>query len=38
MGIDLIYGFRNDYKGGVAEFKERTGIQMPKHITVLLGD
>ena len=38
MGLDLIYGFRNDYKGGVAEFKERTGIQMPKHITVLLGD
>ena len=38
MGSDIIAGFRRDYKRGVEEFKEKTDIQMPKHITVLLGE
>ena len=37
MGSDIVAAFHWDYKGGVEEFKEKTGIQMPKHITVLLG-
>ena len=37
MGLDIVALFHNDYKRGVDEFKEKTGIQMPKHITVLLG-
>ena len=37
MGLDIAASFHNDYKRGIDEFKEKTGIQMPKHITVLLG-
>ena len=37
MGSDIAAAFHRDYKRGPKEFQERTGIQMPKHITVLLG-
>ena len=37
MGSDIVDAFRNDYKGGVEEFEEKTGIEMPKDIAVLLG-
>ena len=37
MGADIAAAFHRDYKHGPEEFKEKTGIQMPKHITVLLG-
>ena len=37
MGADIAAAFHRDYKRGIDEFKEKTGIQMPKHITVLLG-
>ena len=37
MGADIVVAFHRDYPGGFEEFKEKTGIQMPKHITVLLG-
>ena len=37
MGYDIVDAFRNDYKGGVEEFEEKTGIEMPKDIAVLLG-
>ena len=29
--------FHNDYKDGVAEFEQKTGIQMHEDIAVLLG-
>ena len=38
MGSDLPYVFRKDYKDGVKEFEKKTGIQVPKHIAVLLGN
>lgn len=37
MGSDIAVAFHRDYPGGIVEFKEKTKIQMPKHITVLLG-
>ena len=37
MGIDIAAAFHRDYKRGPEEFQEKTGIQMPKPITVLLG-
>ena len=37
MGLDLIVGFRNDYKD-VAEFEEKTGLKMPKDLAEMLGD
>ena len=37
MGADIVAAFHNDYKGGPEEFKEKTGIEMPRHITVLFG-
>ena len=37
MGADIVAAFHRDYKGGFEEFQEKTGIQMPKLITVLLG-
>ena len=37
MGIDIAAVFHNDYKDGVEEFKEKTGIELPKSIAVLFG-
>ena len=38
MGSNIVAAFRNDYKGGVEEFEQKTGIPMPKDITRLLGN
>ena len=37
MGLNIVQGFHNDYKGGFEVFKEKTGIELPKFIRVLLG-
>ena len=37
MGINVPAKFHEDYKRGPEDFLKKTGIQMPKHITVLLG-
>ena len=37
MGADIVAAFHKDYKGGIKEFEEKTGIKLPKWITVLLG-
>ena len=37
MGANIVTAFHRDYKGGVKEFEEKTGIQMPKPVTILLG-
>ena len=37
MGSDIVTAFHNDYKDGVAEFEQKTGIQMHEDIAVLLG-
>ena len=37
MGYDIVDAFSYDYKGGVKEFEQKTGIPMPKDITRLLG-
>ena len=37
MGSENAAAFHRDYKRGPEEFQEKTGIQMPKPITVLLG-
>ena len=37
MEYDIVDAFHNDYKGGVAEFEQKTGIEMHEDIAVLLG-
>ena len=37
MGSDIAASFHNDYKGGIEEFEEKTGIKLPRSIAVLLG-
>ena len=37
MGANIVTAFHRDYKNGVKEFEEKTGIHMPKPVTVLLG-
>ena len=37
MGIDIVAAFHNGYKGSFEVFKEKTGIELPKFIRVLLG-
>ena len=37
MGSDIAAAFHNDYKRGPDDFTQKTDIQMPKHIKVLLG-
>lgn len=37
MGANIVGAFHRDYKGGVKEFEEKTGIQMPNPVTTLLG-
>ena len=37
MGSDIVAAFHNDYKGGFEVFKERTGIELPPFIRVVLG-
>ena len=38
MGVDIVDSFRNDYEGGVEEFKKETGIVLPPDIAGMLGD
>ena len=37
MGLDTTRGFRNDYKSGVKEFEERTGLTVPPDLAEMLG-
>ena len=37
MGAEIVAAFHKDYKSGIEEFKDKTGIEVPKWITVLLG-
>lgn len=38
MGVNIVGSFHNDYKGGVKEFEEETGIMLPPDIAEMLGD
>ena len=38
IGKDIVRSFRNDYKGGVKEFEEKTGIEIPPALAGILGD
>ena len=37
MGSDIVAAFHYDYKGSIEEFKQKTGIELPRWIAVLLG-
>ena len=37
MGANIVVAFHRDYKRGPDDFTQKTDIQMPKHIKVLLG-
>ncbi len=38
MGLDVIDSFRNDYYENVADFEEKTGIQLPPEIAAMVGN
>ena len=35
-GYDIVSAFYNDYKGGIEEFENKTGIELPEDIAALL--
>ena len=37
MGLDVISAFHNEYKD-VADFKKKTGIELPPHLAEMLGN
>lgn len=37
MDVDIVASFRKDYRNGVPEFEEKTGIRLPPYIAGMLG-